>query len=893
VKTNRKPATLVICLLLLSLIVAQGSDHRTRLSGGRSVSLPSSAILNDHAQPLIAISGKVGFVASVTGGSLMSFSLSSGKILSSVAVGETLGSISMIETEGRRLIAVPAVNNPAGGSPATVSIIDGTRAKQLELVALLVLPGDAIITPGTGAVLTSDGRFCLIASSLDVPTVYSFDVATGQLVSHLPLIGRPSEIALHDDGSRRMLAVASATSNNLSIVRIDEQGGLTAGANFNPSIARFDDTNNPVFSSDGRLVYIAASTGDRLFAVDTEGAIIVDSISIASPARVSVITRQDGVEMVATTRIRRPSNLKAGGVTIVESLNGRLSTRSEFSPPDGIDFSPNNNVAMTSDGTTAFVGSATGILFAFNTTTGELESFQEGGNEIRRLALSEKSRTVAAVRSSSAGDEVSIINFDLVGSDETNSSAPLIDSISPEVVEQGRLGNLKLEVAGRNFSEGASLVVNGVEKGADLIKRGGALETLLPKGMFNQIAVINVLVKGSDGKLSQPRELKVVKSDSPVIDRISPAEVPGPSTPFLLRVSGRNFRASSAIVVGGRPLNTQQIGSNLLQAKVPADIADTVKSGVKVQVKDLAVPDLVSANEKELQIFGPRITDLKTTAQNVVAGGRSFGLRINGYNFREGAQVDLRVNGEVFTAVQVQRVGSRILKLTVPTHIVQESGTLAVVVRNPDGSLSQPSDLEVKAPEITSFGQDRVFAGSSNAVIDIRGQSFRRNARVYVGNARVENSQVRFRSSSHLSVTLTGDLVRLIEKPSTLKFQVVNPNNADGVPSADKGLSIVGPEIAEASIEASPDGSAQLRVVIQGANFTRNSSVEFFKVGMEDAPVIQQMPQVIGGDKLIVSLPAKKLERMGNFRVRVINPGNVASRLVQPRSLALASTDDD
>src|SRR4030095_13281644 len=148
--------------------------------------------------------------------------------------------------------------------------------------------------------------------------------------------------------------------------------------------------------------------------------------------------------------------------------------------------------------------------------------------------------------------------------------------------------------------------------------------------------------------------------------------------------------------------------------------------------------------------FGPRITDLKTTAQNVVAGGRSFGLRINGYNFREGAQVDLRVNGEVFTAVQVQRVGSRILKLTVPTHIVQESGTLAVVVRNPDGSLSQPSDLEVRAPEITSFGQDRVFAGSSNAVIDIRGQSFRRNARVYVGNARVENSQVRFRSSSHL-----------------------------------------------------------------------------------------------------------------------------------------------
>ena len=91
-KTDRKPAILVICLLLLlSLAVAQGSDHRTRLSQVRSVSRPSSAILDKHANPLIASSGKVGFVASVTGGSLISFSMTSGRILSTVAVG-TAGS---------------------------------------------------------------------------------------------------------------------------------------------------------------------------------------------------------------------------------------------------------------------------------------------------------------------------------------------------------------------------------------------------------------------------------------------------------------------------------------------------------------------------------------------------------------------------------------------------------------------------------------------------------------------------------------------------------------------------------------------------------------------------------------------------------------------------------
>src|SRR6185369_10797811 len=123
---------------------------------------------------------------------------------------------------------------------------------------------------------------------------------------------------------------------------------------------------------------------------------------------------------------------------------------------------------------------------------------------------------------------------------------------------------------------------------------------------------------------------------------------------------------------------------------------------------------LISANEKELHIVGPRVTDIKTSVQSIVAGSRSFGLRMSGSNFREGAQVELRVNSEVFTAVQVQRLGSKVIRLTVPTHIFQESGDLAVVVRNPDGSKSEPRELEVRAPEITTFAQEKVFAGSSN-----------------------------------------------------------------------------------------------------------------------------------------------------------------------------------
>ena len=895
-KPDRKPLTLVICLLLLSLAVAQGSDRRTRLSQVRAVSLPSSARLDQRAQPVLASSGKVGFVGSATGGSLISFSVTSGKILSSVGVGETLGAISIIETAGRRLIAVPAANDPAGGSPATVSIIDASSARRLELRSLLVLPNDARITAATRALLTRDGRFCLVASSFDVPTLYSFSVDSGEMISHLALIGRPSEIALYEDGTRRAVALASAAGNNISVIRMDDEGGLTSGANFSPSIARFDEANNPAFSADGKLVYIAASKGDRLFAVDSESGIIIDSISIPSPQRITVASNQEGLEIIAATRTPQLTNGKRGGVTLIANKDGRLAERSEFTPPEGVEFSQTNNVAFTADAAVAFVGSTTGMLFAFNTENGELESYQEVGSEIRRIALSEKTHSVAAVRSASIGDEVTIINFDLVGSDEIDPSTPMIESVSPGVVEQGRLKNLKLVVTGKNFTEGSSLVVNGAEMGAELVRRGSALETRLPKALFDQVASINVLVKGANGTLSQPTEVRVVRPGEPLIERISPSEVAGPTTPFILKITGRNFRASSTIVVAGRPLNTQQIGSTTLQAVVPADIADTVRvEAIKVQVKDLAVPDLVSANEKDLHIFGPRVTGLKTTVRSVVAGGRGFGLTIAGSNFREGAQVELRVNGDVFTAAQVQRIGSKAIKLDVPANVFQESGNLAVIVRNPDGSESESRELDVRAPEITTFAPGKVFAGSSQVRIDILGKSFRRHARVYAGNARVENKHVRFRSSSHLIVTLTGDLNKLLEKPDTLKFQVVNPNDSDGVPSSNKGLSIVGPEISEASIEPVTEDGSQVRVLVRGANFRKDARVEFFKVGMEDAPVIQQKPRTVKRDFLILEVSAKKLERMGSFRVRVVNPGtvSVASAFVRPRQSEVATSDKD
>jgi hypothetical protein len=885
VRANRKPATLLACLLLLSLIVAQGSDRRTSLTRVRTLPLPSSAVLDQHAQPLIASSGKVGFVASITGGSLISFNLASGRILSSVAVGENIGPISMIETASSRLIAVPAANHPRNGTPATVTVIDATNAKRLLLKSLLVLPSGAQITSSTAAVLTGDGRFCLIGSSFDVPTLYSFDIETGQLNSHLALIGRPSEVALYDNDGRRLLAVASAEENTLSIIKLDEQGGLSVGASFNPSVARFDEANNPAFSADGRVIYIAGATGDRLFAIDSESGIIIDGISVASPERVTVSASADGIERIGVIRVRRTPADKPGGVTIAANLAGQLTIRSEFTPPEEIAFSSANNVEFTGDGMGAFVGSTSGMLFAFDTDSGELQSYQEIKGEVHRIALSEKTRSVAAVCSASSGDEVIILSFDVVGSDGVDPSSPSIDSLSPDTVEQGRINNLKLVVKGQNLGGGSSLVVNGVEVAADFVGRhkAGALEARLPKSLFDQASPISVQIKAANGALSPPRAINVVRPGVPYIQSITPTRVPGPSGPFTLRVTGNNFRASSTIIVAGEALNTRQVSAKVLQATIPADIAGIVrKDPLKVQVKDLAVADLVSANAKELLISGPRITELKTSAHSVVAGDHRFTLTIRGENFREGSQV--AVNGSPIPANRIVSASRKAITLVVPGDLFQEAGKLRVVVRS-DGDESAPRELAVHAPQITSFKSSKIFAGAADAKVDIVGRNFRHRARVYIQGSstalEIPAAQVRFRNSNHITVKLDGDLKELLAKPDTLQFQVVNRNDADGVPSAGRSLGVVGPSVTNAVIEAAGD-DAHRQIRIDGANFRRGAIIEFVKNG---AVVLQQSPKKIDENTASAIVRSRRLEALGDFKVRIVNPGAspVPSNQLAPR----------
>ena len=187
-----------------------------------------------------------------------------------------------------------------------------------------------------------------------------------------------------------------------------------------------------------------------------------------------------------------------------------------------------------------------------------------------------------------------------------------------------------------------------------------------------------------------------------------------------------------------------------------------------------------------------------------MAGGGDFNLLIKGQNFRNGSLVE--VNGQPLPESAIRQTSRSTIKAVVPKSFFQDAGKLSVAVRNAEGSVSEAGEIDVHAPQIVKFGQAKVMAGITSTRIDIRGQNFRRGARVYIGNGSDMNvllgkRQIRFRNSTHIAVTLKGDLNKLLAQPGTLQFNVVNPNDGDGVSSKKTTLDVVGPNISNAQIE--------------------------------------------------------------------------------------------
>lgn len=528
---------LAFCLLALRLTVIDGSAGQLAGKKDRIITLPADAVISERGTLVLDPAAEVGFVSSVASGSLISFSSTSGKVISSAQFGEMAGAPSMIELGRERLIALPTANNPESGRPATVSIINATKPDQLVRVALIVLPSDARLRPDSRALLTKDGRFGVIVSSSNDAALFSFNVETEQVVSRLLLYGEPSGISLYDNDINRTIAITNPTANNLFISKLGDQGQLSPVGTFIPPDACFEYSNDPEFSGDGRRVYVAGSKCDRLYAIGAESCILEETIPISRPQRVTVARTSEGIEIVGVTRLGHAA--EPNGVTILTSDKGRLTIKANFGAPAGLQLSRINNVVFSSDASQAFVGSASGILIAFETLTGKFLSHKVIGGELRRLIFSQSSRTVVAVRSTLIKDDIAVVDVDRFSKDK--SGIEQFPRIHPEIKRISNQGTyVHLLIEGANFRSGS--IVEFVKADRVVLQqspvqvREKELTVIVPATKLKELGDFEVrVVTGSHTATELARlETDAVQSSSnnQPIQRYSKTATPSSSVPI-------------------------------------------------------------------------------------------------------------------------------------------------------------------------------------------------------------------------------------------------------------------------------------------------------------------------------------------------------------------------
>ena len=989
----------------LGVAVYGSSSNNSQLSLNNKVPLPTASVVDSQSVPLLASDKKAGFISSVTDGSVISFSTTSGKVLSSVVVGESAARLAMLELPDRRLIAAPTVNAPDRGRPATISIIDATNPRRLDPILLLVLPETENITPSTQAYFTVDGKFVLIATQFIDPAVLCYSTETGQLVSQAPLIGAPSQMALYqpEAGAPGFVAVASLAANTLTLLSVDQSGALAATGSFTPAGTAFDEVNNPVFSTDGQKVFIASSPGQQLYAVDSASGALMSTAPVApSPEKVALASSGSG-DVLAVTCVPPAASTKPGGVAILGWDGVQLTPKSEFNPPAPIEFSKANNVALSDDGSIAFVASKNGVLFAFGTASGEMQSHQEAGADLLGVGLSQQQQVIAAIHRTTGGDEIVIASFDVSDeagestdsdkSDEKSKSEipkravsdaapagpatdakkqklpPVITRIVPDTVVVGRskrltvvahgehfktgsdvfyngikaattaLSNsalqfelpkdlfaqtgtiaiqvrdsigisqpvnlevlpstpppsitrivpdsvsegrneLSLVVHGQQFSPGAVVVYNNTQTAVTTPIKATALRAKLPKALFAQAGAISIQVKNKNDSLSQPVNLAVMSTDTPIIKSVSPQKLEGPHPAFEVKVKGSNFRANSVIQVQTKLLKTTFVSDSILTATVPLTLSKTVGT-LNVQVIDNKGKGN-SSNVETITLLGPQITALNVIKNPLLAGTGHFRMEVKGRNFREGARV--LVNGSAVKISDVKRISAEKLRVEVPGNLNQDAGSVPVVVRNPDKAESAPVTFNAAAPEITAVNPTQLIAGESNVGLEILGQNFRGKATIAIGQngatpVEIDTKFVRFVSKHKVVVKLRGKLNELISQPGTLSIQVVNPNKTTGVPSAVQTVTVAAPQITAASIKAEKAAPGADQITITGNSFREGAVVDFLQNGQV---VLERAPDVTKPDRLEVSIKKGKITALGQFQVEVINPGKIPSNAVTP-----------
>lgn len=804
------------------------------------VELPAGSVLAPGARPVLSLDGSVGFVAPAAGATVVAFAVRTGEVLAALdGLGNASG-IAVNEDGSRRLLAVTIPGDLLEARRAAVVVIDATEPASPRVLSTFALPESARLAPGARAEIMRGQRIGVVAIVAPVAAILSFDVRTGEQVGALTLDGAPDQMALFERGEEARIGAVSATSNKIAILSVSEHGVLLPVSSFEPPAGSpLSPVNNLVFSGTGGVAFVASLEGRELLSFATETGELVDRLPTEGSSAAVAVYHEASRDVVAVVNISRPGGATAAAV--------EASAEAPLGVPG------------------ALVASA--------------------GAEGR---LAELSRFYPET-----GEEAAPANNPDFSADGRSLFVPVrtgalyvVDAATGKARSREGLDSHVQSIASAPLAEAVAVVTAGGS--------AGAVEIVPVAPSLDPSAERPETPEGAP----EAREPGGRKQGVPAIARLKNMTVQsGRRRDLPVTIVGTGF-APGAVVVAAGETYTAAVGPNArrVQFTLPAS-ALAVPGSVSIQVRN---PDGALSNAVALTVVAPFAPVVaKVSPGTIKSGSGGVDLQIRGDHFRNGAVARVTYTDRAGAAQTAELTTYRLsftrVVARLPRRLTERAEELSLVVVDRDGSsASEPSDLRVVGPSVTSVLPERAVAGDVGAGetlnLKITGDNIHPDAIVYVKRPargaggepqefrQVPAANVRRKSETSLVVRLTAQDTAY---SGALVVRVVNPvpgerrKNGD---AADYSFTVAGPVITAASPEVILAGTDAFFLKLDGTDFRSGAVVKLVRTdggGSVDKRVVED-PKFKDGERINVPMDTEELLRLvarpGTLSVRVINP---------------------
>lgn len=302
------------------------------------------------------------FIASPSSNELLVLDASDGHITNRIAVGNRPGRVAMAEIGSEVRIAVINTGTPS------VSLIN-FNSTLIQLTGEVPLPANASNLELANIVFSRDGQVGYIGDGFG--QLIAFNSRSGEIVSSLNIGSQPLGLDIYENNNEQRLAILSTAPDGPAAVVIVNAatGKLEEIARYQaPTSQQFALNNRPVFSPDGRFIFITASFSLDLLSLDGKtGKLInkVTGINAVEPVPTNISGKLElFIANIGNSPLRTISVAKKGRIKIKK---GRLN------PPASSFFTVGNNVVINeSKGTALITDYKSNRLLIFDIKTGKL-----------------------------------------------------------------------------------------------------------------------------------------------------------------------------------------------------------------------------------------------------------------------------------------------------------------------------------------------------------------------------------------------------------------------------------------------------------------------------------------------------------------------------------------